>query len=192
MNTAKLHQRILRRELHSPRSVLAIIVSVVVVLVCLYLGTEIVLMMLGHRALLLSPQQMLTEVSTLGSAPMGSLTSVGLVLAILGIALLIPALTPGRRARHQLPAARAAVVVDDEVIASALARHAAHAGDAHPDNTVVSVSKHHVKVHLTPTSGISVRPEAVSAAVQQQLEVFDVTPSLDSSIVVAATGKVGK
>ncbi|MEO6827149.1 MAG: hypothetical protein ABI255_07200 [Microbacteriaceae bacterium] len=191
MSTADIYHRILRRELHSPRSVLAITVSVVLILLCVYLGAEIVLAMLGYRALLATPQDMLTALGTLGSAPVTMPIIVGIVLMILGIMVLIPALTPGRRARHQLAGTRAAVVVDDEVIASALARHAAHAGNAHPDNTVVSISAHRAIVRVTPTSGILVREEAVSDAVQEQLAAFEPTPSLRSTILVASAGKVG-
>lgn len=191
MSTAGLYRRILRRELNSPRSVLAITVSVIVILLCTYLGTEIALMMLGQRALLAAPQDMLTVLSTLGAVPVGSPIGMGILLMIVGILLLIGALTPGRRARHQLAAVRAAVVVDNEVIASALARHAAHAGNAHPDNTVVTVSRRRAVVRVTPTSGIPVRRDQVSEAIQEQLAAFDVTPSLRPSIVVASTGKVG-
>ncbi len=191
MSTADTYRRILRRELHSPRSVLAITVSVVVILLCAYVGAEIILAMLGYRALLTAPLDMLTALGALGSTPAGMPITVGIVLMMVGIVLLIPALTPGRRARHQLAASRAAVVVDDEVIASALARHAAHAGNAHPDNTIVSISARRAIVRLIPTSGVPVRREAVSDAVQEQLAAFELTPSLRPSILVASTGKVG-
>lgn len=191
MTTANLHRRILRRELHSPRSVVAITVAVVLILVCIYVGIEIVLMMLGQPALLVAPQEMLTVLGTLGSAPVEVPIIVGIALMVVGLMLLISAIAPGRRARHELAGSRAAVVVDDEVIASGLARHAAHAGNANPDNTVVSVSKRRAVVRLTPTSGIPVRRDAVSEAVQEQLAEFELTPSLRSSIVVAPAGKVG-
>lgn len=191
MSTADTYRRILRRELHSPRSVLAITISVVLILLCIYVGAEIVLAMLGYRALLAAPQDMLTALATLGSTPVTVPIIAGIVLMILGIVVLILALTPGRRARHQLAGTRAAVVADDEVIASALARHAAHAGSTRPDNTVVSISAHRAIVRMTPTSGIPVREEAVSDAVQEQLAAFQPTPSLRPTILVASTGKVG-
>lgn len=185
------YRRILRREMHSPRSVLAIAVAVAVILICLYFGAEIILMMLNRRALLASPQTMLSTLSTLGSAPTAVPLTIGVLLMLIGILLLIGALTPGRRARHQLPSNRAAVVVDNEVIASALARRAAHVGNANPDNTVVSVSAHHATVHLTPTSGTPVQSEAVKDAVQEQLLELELYPPVRASIVIAAAGKVG-
>lgn len=185
------YRRILRRETHSPRAVLAIAVAVAVVLLCLYAGAEIILAMLNHRALLAAPQDMLTALSALGSTPIAVLLTIGVLLMILGLLLLIGALAPGRRARHQIPSTRAAVVVDNEVIASALARHAAHAGNVNPDNTVVSVSARHAIVHLTPTSGTPVLRDAAEHAVREQLDAFTLSPPVRPSVVIAATGKVG-
>jgi hypothetical protein len=169
----------------------AITVAVAVILLCAYAGTEIVLMMLNRRALLAAPQDMLTTLGTLGSAPVAAPVTIGILLMLAGILLLIGALTPGRRARHQIPSGRAAVVVDNEVIASALARQAAHAGNANPDNTVVSVSAHRAIVHLTPTSGTPVQSDAIKEAVQQQLAAFELYPPVRASVVIAAAGKVG-
>jgi hypothetical protein len=185
------YQRILRRETHSPRSVLAITVSVVIIVLCVYAGTEIVLGMLNHRALLVAPQDALTAVSGLGTAPTGVPITIGVLLMVLGLFLLVGALTPGRRARHQLPSRRAAVVVDDEVIASSLARQAAHAGNANPDNTVVSVSARRATVRIVPTSGTPVLRSAVADAVHQQLAEFELTPSVSASVEILPSGRVG-
>jgi hypothetical protein len=191
VSTPYSYRRVLRRETHSPRSVLAITVSVVVIVLCAYVGTEIILAMLNRAALLAAPQDMLTALSTLGTAPLAVPITVGVILMILGLLLIIAALTPGRRARHQLAASRAAVVVDNEVIASALARHAAYAANTNPDNVIVSVSARRATVRLTPTSGIPVQPDAVSDAVQEQLTAFQLSPPLRSSVVIASSGKVG-
>lgn len=185
------YRRILRRETHSPRAVLAIAVAVVVILLCLYAGIEIILMMMNRPALLAAPQDILTALSALESGPVAVPLTIGILLMVLGILLLIGALSPGRRARHQIPSDRAAVVVDNEVIASALARQAAHAGNANPDNTVVSVSARRAIVRLTPTSGTPVQSEAVKDAVQEQLAGFELYPPVRASVVIAAAGKVG-
>lgn len=185
------YRRILRRETHSSRAVLAIAVAVAVILLCLYTGTEIILMMLDHPALLAAPQDMLTALSTLAATPIATPLTTGILLMALGVLLLVGALAPGRRARHQIPSSRAAVVVDNEVIASALARHAAHAGNVNPDNTVVSVSARHAIVHLTPTSGTPVLRDAAEHAVREQLDAFTLSPPVRPSVVIAATGKVG-
>jgi pectin methylesterase-like acyl-CoA thioesterase len=191
MSAPYSYRRVLRREMHSPRSALAIGVSVVVILLCAYVGAEIVLALLYQRALLATPGDMLTALSTLGSAPTPLAITAGIILMVIGLLLLIAALTPGRRARHQLTASRTAVVADNEVIASALARRAAYAGNANPDNTVVSVSARRAIVRVTPTSGTPVQRDAVSDAVEEQLAAFELRPQVRSSVVIASSGKVG-
>jgi pectin methylesterase-like acyl-CoA thioesterase len=191
MSAPYSYRRVLRREMHSPRSALAIGVSVVVILLCAYVGAEIVLALLNQRALLATPGDMLTALSTLGSAPTPLAITAGIILMVIGLLLLIAALTPGRRARHQLTASRTAVVADNEVIASALARRAAYAGNANPDNTVVSVSARRAIVRVTPTSGTPVQRDAVSYAVEEQLAAFELRPQVRSSVVIASSGKVG-
>ena len=191
MSTPYSHRRVLRREMHSPRSVLAIAVSVVVIVLCAYVGTEIILSMLNQRALLAAPQDMLATLGALGSAPVALPIGIGVILMIIGLLLLIAALTPGRRARHQLAASRAAVVADNEVIASALARHAARAANLNPDNTLVSVSARRAIVRLTPTSGTPVQRDAVADAVREQLAAFQLAIPVRCSVVIASSGKVG-
>lgn len=185
------YRRVLRRETYSPRSLLAIVVSVIIIVLCAYVGTEIVLAMLGRPALLAAPLDMLSTVATLATQSAIWVTLIGAGLMILGLLVLIGAITPGRRARHQMAADRAAVVVDNEVVASALARTASYAGVVDPDNTTVSVSLRRAAVHLTPTSGVPVHEHVVESAVAEQLESFRLTPSLRTSVVLASQGKVG-
>lgn len=191
MTGAFPYRRVVRRELHSPRSVLAIVVAVLLIIACAYLGTEIMLGMLGQRPLLASPSDMVRSLGDLGRAPVALLVLIGAALVVFGILVLIGALSPGRRARHELPADRAVVVVDDEVIASALARHAAHAAGVHPDRTRVSVSKRRAVVRLTPASGIPANRGAVAASVDEQLETLRLIPSIRPSIDIASSGVVG-
>jgi hypothetical protein len=187
----RVYRRILRRETHSPRSVLAITVAVTVIVLCAYIGTEIILAMLNRPALLAAPQDMLTTLGEMGTAPIAPSITIGIILMILGLLLIVGALTPGRRARHQLASARAAVVVDNEVIASALARYATHAGNTNPGNAIVTISARRAVVRMTPTSGIAVRRDAVSDAVREQLAAFELEPPVRASVVVSSSGKVG-
>lgn len=69
-----------------------------------------------------------------GAVPVWLPVTVGIVLMILGISMLIAALASDilrGRVRDQLTASRAAVVVDNEVIASAPTLHAARTGNTH-------------------------------------------------------------
>lgn len=190
MNTESVHRRIARRETHSPRSVLAITLAVIVIIVAAWFGTEIVLSLLGRPALLVAPVDVERAIVGAAALPTGVLLASGIVLALIGLALVLAAVTAGRRARHVIDGDRAVTVVDNRVIASALARHASYAGNTDPDNTRVDVTHGLAVVHITPASGTTADTSAIKDAVDQQLERYDVRPRLRSKIDVR-TGKVG-
>lgn len=124
-------RRVLGRETHSSRSGLAITVASLIIVVCLVVATERVLEFLGRAPLLFS----LTDAARTASAPAADLLRVvvplGIGVALVGLFLLLAAILPARRTRHGLSTDRLAVVIDDEVIASALARTTAAAAE-HP------------------------------------------------------------
>ncbi|NYF11936.1 hypothetical protein HDC34_000230 [Pseudoclavibacter sp. JAI123] len=186
-----LYSRLSRRETHSPRSALAIILAVMLILVAAWIGTEIVLSLLALPALLVAPADMFTSALGVLEQPTQYVGIAGVVVAIIGLILLIAGLAPGRRARHTLTSTRTATVADNAVIASALARHAAHAGNVSPDNVTVSVSHRRADVHLVPASGLPVDAAAITAAVNQQLEQYELTPRVTAKVRVAENGKVG-
>ncbi|WP_371029990.1 DUF6286 domain-containing protein [Pseudoclavibacter sp. JSM 162008] len=186
-----LYSRLSRRETHSPRSSLAITLAVLLILVAAWIGTEIVLSLLALPALLVAPADMFASALGVLEQPAQYVGIAGVVVAIIGLVLLIAGIAPGRRARHTLSSTRTATVADNAVIASALARHAAHAGNVSPDNVTVSVSHRRADVHLTPASGLPVDAAAITAAVNQQLEQYELTPRVTAKVRVAENGKVG-
>ncbi len=186
-----LYRRIARRETHSPRSLLAIVLAVLLIVTLAWLGTEIVLALLGAPALLVAPADMFTSAVNLVDAPVGVVAAAGIVVALIGLVLVITAIAPGRRARHLLPTGRTVVVVDNEVIASALARHASLAGNVDPDNATVSVTHRRADVHLTPTSGIPVDQAAVIDHVSRQLDSYRLTPAVTARVRIAENGRIG-
>ncbi|TFD49765.1 hypothetical protein E3T46_13000 [Cryobacterium sp. Hh11] len=183
--------RIGRREIHSPRSAAAITVAAVVIVLCGWLGTEMVLLLFGQPALLATPADLAAGVASASSLPIPLLGTIAAGCALLGLVLLIVAVAPGRRARHLINSERTVTVVDDEVIASAVARYAARVGGIDPDNTRVSVSRRIATVHLTPTSGQPVQQAAVQQAVREQLDGLQLRPALQTRVVVAVEGRVG-
>jgi hypothetical protein len=190
-NRRATHQRIARRETHSPRSVLAIILAVLLVIVAAWAIAETVLAMLDERALLVAPadaSQSLVGASTL---PVGVLIAAGIVLLVVGLLLMVAALTAGRRARHVIVTDRAVTVVDDDVIASALARHASYAGGTSPDNTVVTVSRRRAVVGVIPASGREAPSGAILDAVEEQLRTYGLTPALTGKVDIRKA-KVGR
>lgn len=186
-----VYRRITRRETHSPRSLLAITLAVVIIVVFLWIGTEIVIAELGAPALLVNPDDALASAVALAEAPAAIVAAAGIGIALVGLLLVIAALAPGRRARHVLSADRAAVVVDNEVIASALARHTAYAGNVDPDNVTVSVSHTRAVIDLLPTSGVPVDRAVVTEVVDEQLESYGLRPRVSARVRIAENGRIG-
>lgn len=186
-----LYARILRRETHSPRSVLAVTLAVIAILVLAWVGTEIVLALAGQPALLIAPLELFTAALSLVYAPVWIVATAGILCAVIGLILVIIALSPGRLHRHVIDTERAATVVDDNVIASALARHASNAGNVDPDNATVSVSHRRADVRLVPTAGVPVNPGQVAQAVTEQLDSYGLRPPVSARVRVAERAKVG-
>ncbi|TFB54434.1 hypothetical protein E3T54_12575 [Cryobacterium sp. Sr8] len=185
------YARVIRRETHSPRSGLAIVLAVILILVCAWLGTEIVLALLGRPALLVAPVDMGRGVVAIGRYPTVPVIIAGVIVAIIGLILVVVSVSAGRRARHVLPSQRSAIVVDDEVIASALARQASYAGNIDPDDVEVRVSRRSASVRIRPTSGQSVDKDAIEHAVTEMLERYQAAPALHARVSVQKEAKVG-
>lgn len=186
------YRRIRRRETHSPRSVAAITLAVVLILTFAWLAVEIVLRMLNLPPLLVAPRSMAAALVEITSLPDSVLIGAGLVIALIGAVLVGLALTPGRRARHAIMSERTVTIVDDEVLASALARRAASAAGIGTDRVHVTVSHRHADIRLTPTSGYSIDRTAVREAVTEELDSYELEPALRAPrLSVTARGKVG-
>ena len=185
-----VYSRIQRREIHASRATPAIIVAVILILALAYLVVEIVLAAFGQKPLLASPALMVQDLAKLSTVAIVWLVVAGIVLAILGIILLVAALASGRRSRHVLHDDRAVVVIDNEVIASALVRTAADAGDIDPDRAVSSVSHRTAVVSVTPTSGVQLDKGQLTSALREQLQGWGLKPGLRPRVRVK-NGKVG-
>jgi hypothetical protein len=195
MSTESLYNRIVRREIHSPRSAIGIIVAVVILLASLYLILEFALELFHLKPLLVAPSTLLHYLS----APSESLAlfvpsaviGAGAVAAVLGVILMIVGIAPGRRARHTMTSDRGAVVIDDAVIASSLAKRAATVSGISPDQVVVTVGKSTAHIVLTPTTGTSINEDAVAANAAEHLEMLAVNPSIRATVSVRRSGVIG-
>lgn len=186
------YRRIIRRETHSSRAGLAITLSVVLILALAYVGAEAVLALLGLAPLLADPATAWSAVLGLpSSADAALLVAAGVVAAIIGVLLLIAALSPGRRLDHVTASDRAAVVIDNRAIASALARRAAHAADLDPDQVVVSVGRTVAEVRVQPSSGWPLDRSVIDAAVAAEIDRLELSPPLRHRLIVAPKGVVG-
>jgi hypothetical protein len=167
-------------------------VALVVAVVCAYGLLESTLQALGQPAWLIDPESAARAVAGLpAGVNRGLLGLVGAVLAMIGLILVAVAVRPGRRGRRSLPGGRIAVVVDDEVLASALARRARAAAVVRPEQVNVVMTEREAIVHVRPTSGIPVRAEDVLAAAEDELARLRPEPYLQLRVRVEGTGVVG-
>ncbi|BCW73091.1 DUF6286 domain-containing protein [Arthrobacter sp. NicSoilB8] len=193
MSQDRAIRRLVRRETHSSRAGASVLTSGVLAAVFLWLALESALALLQENPLLASPDRLgrwLAGVPA-NTLPAG-LTAAGAGLAVLGLVLLAAAITPGRRARHAVHSARSAVVVDGEVIASAVSRRARLAAGLAPGQVTTTVGKRAVRVLVRPTSGVSVDRNAVAAAVRDELAAYALDRPIAPTIHIVREGALGQ
>ncbi|WP_254679082.1 DUF6286 domain-containing protein [Arthrobacter sp. 24S4-2] len=185
-------RRILDRETRSSRAGVSGVAAVLVVLLCGYGLLESAVRAVGQPPWLIDPQTAAERIIALpaGMPPL-LLGVIGAVTAMVGLFFFLNAVLPGRRARHLLADPRAGVVVDDEVIASALARRARLAANVTQEQVMVVVSQRQVTVNVRPTSGVPVSENAVLAAVLEELREMAPAPMPEVRVNVATSGVIG-
>lgn len=187
-------RRVVYRETHSTRAAVATVAAVLVMGLAGYGLLEAAVHAIGQPAWLIEPQLAAERIVALPAGiPPLLLGASGAVVAMVGLFFLLNAILPGRRARHVLngTGASSAVVVDDEVIASALARSARLAANVTPEQVMVVVSRRQVIVNVRPTSGVPVAEAAVLAAVQDELSGMSLVPLPDVRVNISTIGVIG-
>ncbi len=176
-------RRVVRRETHSPRTVAMFVAVVLLLLALAYVGVEIVLSLAAQPALLVAPNAAAAWLVGLPTAvPPGLLIGGSVVLALIGAVFIVLAVTPGRLSKHTIEAGDRAVVVDNGVIASALAQHLAdETGIARSDITV-GVGHRGVDVTVRPGAGIPLEKAAVQAATEERLSAYRLTRSIRTRV----------
>ena len=184
--------RVTKRELTSSRAVAAVVVAVVVILLSLYALLECGLRIMNQPAWLLDPQQAWGLASHLpAGVSVMILGIVGAVMLLIGLIFLIQALAPGRRARHVIPNERMSVVVDDEVVASALARRVRAVAAVTPEQVMVVVSQRQVVVTIRPTSRTPLNADAITTQIQAEADAMDIQPTPQVRVNISSQGAVG-
>lgn len=185
-------RRILSRETHSARSGISVVTAILIAAAALYCLLEMMLAGLGQPAWLAHP---IDALDALASLPQGTtpllLGAAGVLMALLGVVLLCNGLLPGRRARHVIADPRIAIVVDDEVIASALAKCARVTAGVTREQVMVVVSARQVQVSIRPTSGIRLLGSDVQAAVEAQVAAMGIDPVPTVTVKLADSGVIG-
>ncbi|MBE0008309.1 MULTISPECIES: DUF6286 domain-containing protein [unclassified Arthrobacter] len=189
----QLTQRVVRRELHSSRAAPSIAAAVLISAFCLYVMFEAALKATGQDPWLVGPDQAAGWVGSLSdNVAAAPLVGAGLLVFIIGLLFFLNAVLPGRRARHTIPNPRTAIVVDAEVLASALARRARVAAGVTGDQVMVTVGRRAVEVQVRPTSGVPVDVEGVRSVVEDELRKTSVEPLPAVRVAVALSGVIGQ
>ncbi|MGO4857206.1 DUF6286 domain-containing protein [Arthrobacter sp. 2MCAF14] len=185
-------QRILKRETRSSRAGMAGLAAALVIAACVYALLESALRAIGQPPWLIDPQTAAERLTALpgGISPL-LLGALGGVVAMVGLIFFLNAVLPGRKSRHLLEDPRTGVVVDDEVIASALARAARTAANVTQEQVMVVVSQRLVVVNVRPTSGVPLHEERILAAVEDELQKMAPSPMPSVRVHVATSGVIG-
>lgn len=177
--TSRVLKRVLRRETHSPRTAAAVIVIVLVAAAAGYAAVEIVLGLLGVRPLLLAPGPALAwSVEVPQAGPQPAVVAGGAAVALIGVVLIWLALSPGRLPRHRLGVSSDAIVVDNGVIASAVAERVRRELDLPEGGVVVGVGHRSADVTVKPEPGQIVVKTTVRELAGAELARYRLSPNV--------------
>lgn len=181
--TSPVLRRVVRRETHSPRTVAMIVAVVILVLALLYVAVEIILSVLGQPALLLGPAAAFAGIVGLPTQiPAGVSIAVGAGIGILGLVLVILAVAPGRLSRHQFTVGESAVVVDNGVIASAVAQRISDETGLPRDQVRVGVAHRSADVTVSPALGVPLEESRVREIASAEIDSYGLATSLRTRV----------
>jgi len=110
--------------------------------------------------------------------------AVGAAIALVGLIVLVIAVAPGRLSRHEMAWGERAVVVDNGVVASALAQHLSLASGIARENVVVGVAHRTVDVTVRPPLGIPVDADRLRQIVEDEVATYRLSPSVRTQVRV--------
>ncbi len=191
--TDSVLRTVVRRETHSPRTGAMLLVVVLLILAAVYAAVEIVLALAGRQPLLVAPA---AAVEALAALPMtvapAGLIAAGAVIALVGVVVFAVGVSPGRLSRHEMAWGDRAVVVDNGVVASALAQHVSTASGIARENVVVGVAHRTVDVTVRPPVGIPVEAERLRQIVEDEVASYRLSPSVRTRIRVDRPRDAGR
>lgn len=187
----RVYRRIVRRETSASRSGTVVVAMLVLLVLAAAAVFAAALVLLDQRVLGIDPRDVVDRAVR---APRGLDTTITVgiaaIVAFLGLVFLAQGLLPQRRPRHAMSSDRLAVVVDDEVLASAAARAARSVTRLGPDAAVGTVGRRTVDVVLRPAAGVDVPAVAATEAVTEEFAAIDAEPPITARVRVQPTGRV--
>ncbi|AZS44681.1 DUF6286 domain-containing protein [Microbacterium oleivorans] len=168
--TTPVLRRVVRRETHSPRSVAFAVVVLLGIILALYVAVELILALAAQPALFVRPMAALQWLAGLpSSVPVAAGVAGGLVVAALGLWLVVLAVSPGRLSKHEMDAGGRVAVVDNGVVASALAQRVSDETGIARDRVTVGVAHRSVDVTVRPGAGIPIEKAQVTSLAEAEI-----------------------
>ncbi|PQZ89054.1 hypothetical protein CQ018_16030 [Arthrobacter sp. MYb227] len=181
------------RELTSGRSPAAIVLAVLVIVLCGYALFEASLKALGQEPLIATPETWWRWISTLpGESNLYALAAAGAVLTMLGLTFFIHGVRTGRLAKHSMQCEEAVLILDDQVLAAALARRTQVDAAVGQGQVLVIINRDRIEVQIRPTSGTPLSDDTVIAALENELEINSVVPLPKIKVKISANGVIGQ
>jgi len=184
---ANIYRRVLRRETHASRSAMTVVVVGLVAIVAILLLVAGVWYLVDSAVASLFAGWLAPVTAGQGSSAI--LAGLAAGAAIVGIVLVLAAILPGRLARRGRATDRAAIIVDDGVIADSVARAVGRRVGVPAGQVRVTVARRDLTVRITPTSGVSVNSRAAEEAAGETMRAIGFTSAV--RVTVAAEGVVG-
>lgn len=183
--TSPTLRRVIRRETHSPRTVAMIVAVVILVLGLAYVGVELVLYLAAQPALFVSPAAAWSWLlGAPAASPGGFIVAGSIVLAVLGVLLVWLAIAPGRLSKHTFADEDRAIVVDNGVIASALAQRLSEDTGLVRDAIVVGVAHRRIDITLRPDAVVAIEAADVRAFADAEISSYRLSRAVRTSVRV--------
>ncbi|WP_217133319.1 DNA/RNA endonuclease G [Leucobacter chinensis] len=187
--------RVVRRETHSPRTVLTVVLLVVIMVAVAYGATELVLHIAGAAPLVMAPHEALAAIAgvpDLEGSEASVTVAIGVIAALVGLILLWLSFSSARRPRHESQISRYSVVVDNGVIASAVAENLRRELDLPKSSVVVGIGHRTADITIRPQPGQVVDRERASVIAQIELASYELRPPVKVRTRVVKTDERGE
>ena len=184
---------LVRRETHSSRALISVILALLLMAGLGYLATEGVLAALGRPPLLAAPQDLWEQApAALQEKSRPLVIIVGAIVAIFGLLLLAKAILPGTLSKHALRDERAAYVADDSVIASGISRLVREEAGLPQGTVSTAVSKRRSLSTIIPSTGRPIDQEQMLKLAKDEVTSWQLQPRLKTAVKVTIEGRLEK
>ena len=186
-----VNARVIQRETHSSRAVVASILALIGIALVAYLVAETIAALTGSKSLLVSASELWHGIWHAPTVlPQWVMVVAGVVSILIALFLLFKAVAPGSLNRHQIHSDRMAMVVDDAVIAASVSKAVRDEFALDASQVSTSVDKRHVRVTVTPSSGIDMDYGQMERFVAQLVAQYKLQPNVSASLKRADGGVI--